>query len=97
MSEQRKKVVPVPTDGFAMRSVGDEVDICMKSSMGAKAVWISYVIPLIVLLAAVLALSACGMSELTVGLGAIGAVALYYLVILCFRNKLRNEFVFYIK
>lgn len=96
-SEQVSKIVPVPTDGFAMRSVGDEVELCMKRSMGMKAVWISYVIPLIVLMATVLVASAAGAAELVTGLSGIAAVALYYVVILLFRNRLRNEFVFYIK
>ncbi|MBQ0096464.1 MAG: SoxR reducing system RseC family protein [Bacteroidales bacterium] len=96
-SEQVSKIVPVPTDGFAMRSVGDEVELCMKRSMGMKAVWISYVIPLIVLMATVLVASEAGAAELVTGLSGIAAVALYYVVILLFRNRLRNEFVFYIK
>lgn len=96
-SEQVSKVVPVPTDGFALRSVGDEVELCMKRSMGMKAVWISYVIPLIILMVTVLSVSAAGAGELATGLFGIGAVALYYVVILFFRDRLRNEFVFYIK
>lgn len=97
MSDSEKKIVPVPTDAFAMRNVGDEVELCMKSSMGAKAVWISYVIPLVILMAVVLLLSAFKLPELVVGLGAIAGVALYYLVILCLRDRLKNEFEFYIK
>ncbi len=96
-SEQVSKIVPVPTDGFAMRNVGDEVELCMKRSMGMKAVWISYVIPLIVLMVTVLTASVAGAVELVTGLSGIAAVALYYMVILLFRNRLRNEFVFYIK
>lgn len=96
-SEQQTKVVTVPTDGFAMHSVGDEVDLRMKQSMGMKAVWISYVIPLLVLIAAVLATSAYGIPELYVGLTGIVCVAVYYVVIFLFRKKLNNQFVFYIR
>lgn len=96
-SEEEKKLVPVATDAFAMHNVGDEVEVCMKQSMGMKAVWISYIIPLIIMMAVILAVSACGMSELASGLGAIAAVAVYYLVVFLFRDRLNNEFVFYIK
>lgn len=96
-SEQVSKIVPVPTDGFAMHSVGDEVELCMKRSMGMKAVWISYVVPLIVLMVTVLSVSAAGAGELVTGLSGIASVALYYVAILFFRNRLRNEYVFYIK
>lgn len=96
-SEQASKIVPVPTDGFAMHSVGDEVELCMKRSMGMKAVWISYVVPLIILMVTVVSVSAAGAGELVTGLSGIASVVLYYVVILFFRNRLRNEFVFYIK
>ena len=96
-SDSESKIVPVPTNAFAMLNVGDEVELCMKRSMGAKAVWIAYVIPLLILILAVLVASACHLPELYTGLCAIAAVAIYYLVILCFRKRLNNEFVFYIK
>lgn len=97
MSEQKKKVVTVPTDTSVLRKEGDEVTLCMKRSMGMKAVWVAYVIPLAVMMMAIAALSTAGAGELATGLGAISAVAVYYLLILCFRNRMRNEFVFYIK
>lgn len=97
MGESQTKTVLVPTDGFAMHSEGEEVEVCIKRTMGLKAVWISYVIPLMVLLAAVLAVPSTGAGELATGLTAIGAVALYYLVIFLLRGRLNNEFVFYIK
>lgn len=96
-SEQQTKVVTVPTDGFAMHAVGDEVDLRMKQSMGMKAVWISYVVPLLVLIAAVLASSAFGMPELYVGLTGIACVAVYYFIVFLLREKLNDQFVFYIK
>lgn len=96
-SEQQTKVVTVPTDGFAMHAVGDEVDLRMKQSMGMKAVWISYVVPLLVLIIAVLASSAFGMPELFVGLTGIACVAVYYFIVFLLREKLNDQFVFYIK
>lgn len=96
-SDSETRIVPVPTNAFAMHSVGDEVELCMKRSMGVKAVWIAYVIPLLVLILAVLVASACRLPELYTGLCAIAAVAVYYMVILCFRKRLNNDFVFYIK
>ncbi|MCQ2186180.1 MAG: SoxR reducing system RseC family protein [Bacteroidales bacterium] len=96
-SESEKKIVDVATSGFDPHQIGDEVTVCMKRSMGMKAVWIAYVIPLVILMVSVLSMSALGCPELVMGLGAIAAVALYYVVILCLRSKLSNEFIFYIK
>ena len=96
-SEEESKVVMVPTSPYTERKVGDTVTLALKQTMGLKAVWISYVIPLIILMILVLSLSAVIDNEALTGLAAIASVALYYLVIWLLRDKLRNEFVFYIK
>ena len=77
--------------------VGQEVRVQLKRSMGFKAVWLAYAIPLLVLLAVLLGLNALGVPELESGLAAIGATALYYLVLWLFRDRLKNEYSFYIK
>ena len=87
----------VPTDGFAERKVGDEVQVLTKMTMGLKAVWISYVIPLVILMILILSLSKAFDNELLCGLLAVAGVGLYYFGIWLFRDRLSNEFVFYIK
>ncbi len=96
-SEEESKLVMLPTDPYSERKVGDRVTLALKQTMGLKAVWISYVIPLIILMILVLSLSPVIGNELWTGLAAIGGVALYYLVIWLLRDRLKNEFVFYIK
>jgi sigma-E factor negative regulatory protein RseC len=73
------------------------VQIATKMSMGMKAVWISYVIPLAVLMILILSLSTVFEKEYLRGLVAIAGVGVYYFVVWLFRGKLKNEFVFYIK
>ena len=97
MSEDKEKVIMVPTDPYAFHKVGDEVEVMTKMSMGMKAVWISYVIPLAVLMILILTLSMVIESQVVCGLSAIGGVALYYFVIWLLRSRLENEFTFYIK
>lgn len=96
-SEEESKLVMLPTDPYSERKVGDRVTLALKQTMGLKAVWISYVIPLIILMILVLSLSSVIDNEVWTGLAAIGGVALYYLVIWLLRDRLKNEFVFYIK
>ena len=97
MSESEDKVIMLPTDPYATYNVGDEVMVCSKMSMGLKAAWISYVIPLAVLMALILTLTSLGVNEFLSAASAIGAVGLYYFIIWLFREKLSNEFTFYIK
>ena len=57
VSEEERKVIMLPTDPYASWEEGDNVRVFMKKSMGLKAVWISYVIPLAVLMILILSLS----------------------------------------
>ena len=77
--------------------IGQEVHVALRKSMGFKAVWLAYAIPLLVLLAVLLGVNAFGVSELCSGLIAIAAVAVYYLLLWLFRGRLQNEYSFYIK
>ena len=97
MSEEEKKLIMVPTDPYTVYEEGEIVDVMTKKSMGLKAVWISYVIPLVILLILILSLSSVIGNEAYVGLAAIAGVALYYFVIWLLRDKLESEFVFYIE
>ena len=97
MSEDKEKLIMLPTDPYAEYQIGDEVQVATKMAMGLKAVWISYVIPLAVLMILILSLSGVIGNEVYRALVAIGGVAVYYFFIWLFREKLSNEFVFYIK
>ena len=97
LSEFTEKAVEVPSDPYATYGVGDEVQVVLKASMGFKAVWIAYFLPLVVLLAVALGLIALGVPEVVAGLAGIGAVALYYLGVWLLRDRLRNEYVFTIQ
>ena len=96
LSEVQKKAVQVPTT-LGDWSVGQEVEVCLRKTMGYKAVWIAYVIPLIVLIAGIVALTALGVGEVVAGLVSIGLVALYYGAVYLLRERLRNDYSFYIK
>ena len=97
MSEDQDKIIMVPTDPYTVRSIGDEVDVMTKMTMGLKAVWISYVIPLVILMILILSLSAVIGNEFLRGGIAIAGVAVYYLLVWLFREKLSDQFEFYIK
>ena len=97
LSEYTEKAIEVPTSSSATYGVGDEVQVVLKATMGLKAVWLAYFLPLVVLLGVALGLIALGLSEVAAGLAGIGAVALYYGVLWLLRDRLRNEYVFTIQ
>ena len=90
VADEKQKIIMVPTDPYGSYKEGDKVLVLLKKSMGMKAVWISYVIPLFILMILILSLSSVTVHEVYAGLAGIGGVALYYLVIYLFRDKLAN-------
>ena len=81
MADVVEKAVDLPTDPYASYGVGDEVELVLKASMGMKAGWLAYCIPLVVLLGVILGLFALGVGEVVAGLAGIGAVGVYYFLL----------------
>lgn len=99
-SDQAVRVVDIAQDITTLSAdyqVGETVNVVMAPSMGTQAVWIAYVIPLAVLMASILVFSLCGAGELTMGIGSLGIVALYYAGVFLFRSKISKIFIFSIE
>ncbi len=99
-SDEAVKVVEVAQDITTLSEdyqVGEKVNVVMSPSMGLQAIWLAYVIPLIVLLASILVFHLCKAGELVMGLGTLGIVAVYYFGVWLFRNKISRIFIFSIE
>ena len=97
VGEQKVKQVVVPAPVSEFYELGEEVRVELKASMGHKAVWIAYAIPLVVLLSVILILLRAGVPEWAAGLAGIAALALYYFCIWLLRDSLRDQYVFTIR
>lgn len=97
VADMAEKTIQVAPDPYATYKVGDEVEVVLKASMGFKAVWLAYCIPMVILLAAVLGLLALGLGEVVASVVGLAAIGLYYLGLWLFRDKLQNEYIFTIK
>ena len=97
LGDSAVKQVELPTRGWDNYAVGQEVDVVLKATMGHKAVWVAYVVPLVLLVTSLLGTIFAGGSELLAGVVAVGAVALYYLVVWLKRDKLRKDYIFNIR
>ena len=99
-SDEAVKIVEVPLTISSLSEdyeVGERVCVVLASSLGLKAVWLCYVLPLALLVAAVLCFSAFGCSEVRTGLFSLLTVAVYYFVIFTVRDKLSKIFTFSIE
>jgi sigma-E factor negative regulatory protein RseC len=97
MSETESKVVEVENKGYEMFEIGETVNVILRKSLGFKALYISYLIPLLILILILLSLSSFGIGELTTGLSIIIALALYYIGVYLLRDRFKREFVFTIE
>ncbi len=99
-SEEQVRTVVVPQTLATAASdlkVGDSVKLVLSSKLGMKATVIAYGVPLLVLLAALMIFSALKIEQLYVGLFSLAAVAVYYVIIAIFRDKLDKDFYFTIE
>ena len=97
VGDAESKIVEVDNHGYQFFEIGETVNVILKRSLGFKALWLSYVIPLIILLVLLVSLSGYGVSELIIGLVIILSLAVYYFLIYLFRDKLKKEFIFTIE
>ena len=97
VSGEKVKQVQVRTSAWTPRQVGDEVEVALRKAMGYKAVFIAYGMPLVVLFVTMMILNWLGVGELWAGIGSLIAVAVCYLVIFLFRNKISKDYSFYLK
>ena len=97
LTESKKKIVQVPVRDSSQFEIGQEVEVCLGTKAGMKAVLLSYVLPVLFLLILILSLSKIGLGELAVGGLSILGVVGYYLVLYFFRDRLAEGYEFYIK
>ena len=97
MSDVSAKIIRVNNYFGDTYAVGEQVRVVMKKTLGLKAVWISYVFPLIILMILLLSLPKFGLSELNAGLIAVVGVVIYYGCIWLLKDKIAREFTFTIE
>ena len=96
--ETRYVDVPYSIDTLVEEyNVGDKVNLVLNQSLGVSAVFISYAIPLVILILFLLILSNTGLNELAVGLLSLAGVGVYYFFVYLFRNRLERIFTFSIE
>ncbi len=100
-NESKEKLVDVwltNAHGIADNiKIGDKVTVCATVSMGWKAITFAFIIPLVILIAAVcIALLTTGDEPLSAIVG-LGALCPYYFVLYLLRGKVQKQISFWIK
>lgn len=95
LSGNEEKIIEVK--GRYNLMAGDKVEVIMKQSDGFTAVFISYLIPLIIVVTSLIVLLYLRFPEPVAGLLSIFFLLPYYLGIYFFRKKINDRFVFSLK
>lgn len=96
MSEKKDKEISVTCD-TASFSVGDAVEVFLKESLGFRALFLSYILPLLVLVLTMVITSSLTSDEGVIGLASIGSLIPYYSVLFAFRKYIQKDFNYRIK
>ena len=94
-AESAEKEMTVVLLGDEQWAVGNEVEVMVQQKMGWKAVVLAYLLPFFVMLAVMLIGNTIwAVREEILGTVALCAMAVYYLVLGMFKDKLQKEFSF---
>ena len=95
LSEKEEKRVIV--NGSYNVKPGDAVDVLMEESLGYRAMFLGYLLPVLIVIAVLIVLILAGVKELTAGLISISAIIPYYLILMFSGKKINEKFEFNIK
>ena len=95
MSGSREKRLEIPFTSGDYRP-GDQVTVIGKTTMGLKAVFIAFILPIFLILITLLIVSSVQVDERQAALFGLLVLIVYYLGIYLFRNKIKQTFTFII-
>lgn len=94
MGSSEKREIIIYTSHAAQYSVGEEVNVLTKQSIGIMAVILCYVVPLVVLVASLIIANVLGCNDGYAAAIALGSTALYYAVLGIFHKRISKKVVF---
>ena len=97
IADVEEKIIEAENDPDSAWKTGDEVMVRMEESLGRKAVFMGYVLPLVVLLVSIVVFLSLLNHEGLAALLSILMLIPYYLVLYLFRKRLQKEFRFRIQ
>lgn len=91
-ADSKEKTLEIPSADWLTFSEGEAVTVHIDESRGLLAVWIAYVLPALLMLAAIAGLSLARLPEWAVVLSAFSVLGLYVLILYHRRRKVENHF-----
>ncbi len=95
--EMKDKQIQVKNFGNQQWVIDEIVNVTMKRSMGNKAVFLGYLLPLFFLIITMVIATNITSNEAIIGISSIAAVGIYFYLLWLCSNKLKNTFTFKIE
>src|SRR5574344_584054 len=96
-SDKKEMTVDVYSNDSSLYQVGQEVLVVGSTSMGMKAVWLAYCVPLLLLIAVLMTMVSITDNEPLAAIVSILSLLPYYLVLYALRKRMRSKFSFTLK
>lgn len=95
-ADQKEKIIEVKRDRTPVQ-IGDKVVVTLAAKAGHKALWLTAVLPLLLIILSLIATTLAHASELVTGLCALAVPAVYYTILYSYRDRLKKQFTFFLK
>ncbi len=95
-ADKKEKIIEVARVNESI-AIGDKVVVVLSTSAGYKAVFLTAILPLILIVAALIITHIIGIGELQSGASVLGTMVIYYTILYFYRHRLKREFIFTLK
>jgi sigma-E factor negative regulatory protein RseC len=95
MAEQADKELYIECDSNQFKT-GQQVLVRLKTSQGMNALLLGYVIPLLIVIIALITLSALRLNEGVAGILSLATLAPYYLLLYLFKSTIKKKFTYFV-
>lgn len=91
MSDMKEKYIEIPADRVRKLSQGETVTVIIGRATASYAVWIAYVVPLLLMIASGILLVTLNVNQGVSGMVILGVLAVYFLLLVRFRKTINRK------
>lgn len=95
-AEQKEKIIEVERFDTPVQ-IGEKVIVALAAKSGYKALWLTAILPLILIVLSLAVTTMCRAGELVTGLCALLIPVIHYTILYRYRNRLKQQFTFFLK
>jgi len=92
-NDSKEKIIDIEVSKNSYKE-GDKVMLTLSKKLGFFALFLAYILPLILMISSMLLLSIFDISEIYVGLISLLVLLPYYSIVYLFKDKLKDKFLF---